>query len=477
MRRSATSYVFALVGVAAVAWLTSKALPVLGLASSALLFLLPVLYVAARGGIAPGLFAALAGAAAYNFFLLPPRYTFRIHGLENLVSVFVLVAVAVVTSRLATRLMVREAEALERARLSDEAAELSVILAGHPAQTALAKGIDWVALRYGDLRLLAEAALPNGDAAFSSLDLAAAAWALHNGDLTGHGTEVMPAADWTFFPLAPKNRKDGHVAALARPNGGGRREAIELGHLAQLCLLLGQCRDREALEAERRERERLEEADRLRRTFLASLAHDFRTPLTVITGRLALLAQDNPDARDALTAAQRLDRMMTDLVGVARIEAGSLAPVMESLDLIDAIGQAVDGLTAPQGLSIQRNVPADLPFVTGDPVLLHHIMSNLIDNALRHATTTATLDARQAGETVLFSVSDDGPGVPEAERDRIFERFVRLEGSDRTSGSGLGLAIVKGFADAMGMAVSVDAAPPSGTCFTLAMPIAVKGSA
>lgn len=477
MPQSATSYVFALVGVAAIAWLTAMALPVLGLASSALLFLLPVLYAAVRGGVGPGLFAALAGAVAYNFFLLPPRYTFRIHGLENLVSVLVLVAVAIVTSRLATRLMAREAEALQQVGMSNEAAELSAILAGHPAGAALAKGIDWVALRYGDLRLLTEAALPTGDAAFSSLDLAAAAWARHNGDLTGNGTEVMPAADWTFFPLAPKSRMDGAVAALARPDGGRRREPRELAHIKQLCLLLGQCRDREALDAERRTRERLEETDRLRRTFLASLAHDFRTPLTVISGRLSLLAQGNPDARDALVAAQRLDRMMTDLVGAARIEAGSLAPVMESLDLIDVIGEAVEGLTVPNGISVQRSVPADLPFVTGDPVLLHHIITNLIDNALRHATTTVTLDARQTGGNALFRVGDDGPGVPEAERDRIFERFVRLEGGDRKGGSGLGLAIVKGFADAMGMAVSVDAAQPCGTCFTLTMPIAARDSA
>lgn len=472
MRRSATSCVFALAGVAVVAWLTALALPVLGLASSALLFLLPVLYAAARGGVGPGLVAALAGAAAYNFFLLPPRYTFRIHGLENLVSVFVLVAVAVVTSRLATRLRAREAEALEQARMSDEAAELAVILAGHPAQTALAKGMDWLSRRHGDLRLLAEPALPTGDAAFSSLDLAAAAWALHNGDVTGHGTEVMPAADWTFFPLAPKSRTDGNVAAWGRPAGGRRREPGEMEHLAQLCLLLGQCRDREALESERRERAQLEETDRLRRTFLASLAHDFRTPLTVIIGRLALLPQDNADARDALVAAQRLDRMMTDLVGAARIEAGSLSPAMESVDLIDVVGAATGRMTLPQGVSILRSIPADLPFVTGDPVLLSHIMTNLIDNALRHASSTVTLDARVAGAFALFSVSDDGPGVPDAQRDRIFERFVRLEGSDRTSGSGLGLAIVKGFADAMGMTISVDETVAGGTCFTLTMLIA-----
>lgn len=104
MQRSATPYLITLAGVAAIAWLTSILFPVLGLASSALLFLLPVLYGATRGGVGPGLTAALGGAAAYNFFLLPPRYTFRIHSLENLISVFVLVAVALVTSRLAKRL-------------------------------------------------------------------------------------------------------------------------------------------------------------------------------------------------------------------------------------------------------------------------------------------------------------------------------------------------------------------------------------
>lgn len=449
----------------------------LGLASAALLFLLPVLYAAARGGIGPGLLAALTGAAAYNFFLLPPRYTFRIHGLDNLVSVFVLVAVALVTSRLATRLMAREDEALERARLSEEAAELSAILAGHPAETALARGVQWLALRYGDLRLLSEDAMPKNDAAFSSLDLSAAAWALHNGDATGHGTEVMPATDWTFLPLAPKNRRDGHVAALARPSDGGTRPAGELDHLGQLCLLLGQCRDRDELEAERREREMLEEGDRLRRTFLASLAHDFRTPLTVITGRLALLAQDNPDARDALVAAQRLDRMMADLTGAARIEAGSLVPAIESVDLVDAFDAACEGLAVPEGISLARNIAADLPFVAGDPVLLHHILTNLIDNALRHATNSVTLGARLGADAVLLNVSDDGPGVPEAERSGIFERFMRIEGSDRTSGSGLGLAIVKGFADAMGMTVTVDATPSGGACFTLLLPLAAKGGA
>lgn len=472
MNRSFTSTLVAVFGIAAIAWASSALLPVLGLASAALLFLLPVLYAATRGGVGAGLMAAVLGALAYNFFLLPPRFTFRVHGAENLVSLFVLVAVALVTSRLATRLMAREAEAIERAVASEEAAALSAELAAPPADTALARGLDHVASRYGAVRLLAEDALPEGDAAFSALDLAAAAWALHNGDATGHATAVMPAADWTFVPLAPRNRRGGEVAAVARPADGRTRSRGDLAQLTQLCLLLGQCRDRDAFEAERRERERLAEGDRLRRTFLASLAHDFRTPLTVITGRLALLAPGSGDARDALAAAQRLDRMMNDLLGAARIESGSLGAVLESIDPVDATSAALAALPPPPRIAVIRDIPADLPFVSADPLLLHHILVNLIDNALRHAAAAVRIGGRCAGGKVLIDVDDDGPGIPPAERTRVFERFARIEGSDRRSGSGLGLAIVKGFADAMGMTVTVDTAAAGGARFTLAIPLA-----
>lgn len=475
MRQSSTaSYMWALAGVAGVAWLSWALLPLLGLASAALLFLLPVLHAATRGGVGPGLLAALTAAAAYNFFLLPPRYTFAIHGVDNVVSLLVLVAVALVTSRLATRLMTREAEAHERARMSEEAAQLSAMLAGPPAQTAFARGVAWLARRHGPIELLDSAAIAQGGAGLSSLDLSAAAWAIHNGDMTGHGSEVMPAADWTFLPLAQKNRQHDQVAALARPADGRGRGAAELAHMRHLILLLGQAHDRDVMEEERRGREMLEHSDRLMRTFLASLGHDFRTPLTIITGRLALLAQDRADAADALVAAQRLERTMADLLAAARIETGSLAPRLEQVDLVDVVGAACDGVAVPADIALIRTIPADLPFVCADPVLLHHVLANLIDNALRHARARVELAARTDGAVLLLDVMDDGPGVPEEERSRIFERFVRLDGADTGGGSGLGLAIVKGFAEAMGMTVSLGPAPaPAGCCcFTLAMPCA-----
>lgn len=478
MRQPATPYVIALLGTGAVAWVTASFLPVLGLASAALLFMLPVLFAAARGGVGPGLSAAAAAAAAYNYFLLPPRYTFRVHGFDNLVSVLVLASVALVTSRLATRLRTGEAEALERARLSAERAELSTILAGHPAESAVARGLDLMGARYGEIRLLDIGGLAQHEPGFFALDLSAAAWAIHNGDMTGHGTEIMPAADWTFMPLTARNRDDGVVAALARPADGNPRSPLELDHLRQLCGLLGQCRDRDALEVERHARELLAESDRLRRALLAALAHDFRTPLTVVTGRLALIAPGNADAAEALAAAHRLDRLMNDLLGAARIEEGSLTPKPESLDTVDAIDAAFAGLTVPPGLTIHRAIGANLPFVSADPVLLHHILTNLIDNALRHASSAVTVGANVEADRLVLTVDDDGPGVPEAERVRIFERFARIEGGDRArdgaSGSGLGLAIVKGFADAMAMTVSISAAPAGGARFVLAMPRAAR---
>ncbi|WP_370521710.1 DUF4118 domain-containing protein [Novosphingobium sp. ERN07] len=468
MNRTFITSLIALMAVAAVALLTVVLLPTLGLASASLLFLLPVLLVAARGGIVPGLVAALAGTAAYNFFLLEPRYTFRVHQIDNLVSMFVLGAVAIVTSRLATRLLAREAEANARAQASAEAAEMAMILSADPPDRALHDGVAFLSKRHGEAMLLDEQALGIDDAALSSVDRSAAAWALHNGDVTGHGTQTMAAAEWTFIPIHPRSRSDQVILALSRPSCGTTQGAEEVEHVGRLCQLLGQCRDRASLAQERRSRELAEAKDRLRQTLLASLAHDFRTPLTVIAGRLELLATQRDDAQDALQAARRLDRMMADLIGAARIEDGSLAASADSIDLVDVVAAAFDSVAAPAGITIQQNIPADLPFIEGDAVLLLHVMANLIDNALRHARTIVAVRANAKDNLVLIAVEDDGPGIPPPERNRLFERFARIKGSDRNEGSGLGLAIVKGFADAMGMTVTITDGQFGGACFTLA---------
>lgn len=467
MNRVLRSSLVPLACVAVVTAMTAWLLPHLGLASASLLFLLPVLVSAMRGGVVPGLIATFAGTAAYNFFLLEPRFTFRVHQVDNLVSVFVLGAVAIVTSRLANRLLAREAEANERAAASGTAAHLATILSADPPDRALQDGLAFLADSYGEVIVIDEADLAAESGALSSLDRGAASWALHNGDRTGHGTGTMAAAEWTFVPLHPRNRSDQVVLALARPADGSTREHEQLRQIGNLCQLLGQCRDRARLLEERRGRELVEARDRLRQTMLASLAHDFRTPLTVISGQLELISESNEQAREALHAARRLERTMADLLGVARLEDGSIIVRHESLDPVDVVAAAIGRVTPPAGIVMRSELAADLPFVAGDAVLLQHVLVNLLDNAMRHARSRVLVRVRATGESVEFSIEDDGPGIPLDERDRLFERFTRLEGSDRTNGSGLGLAIVKGFADAMGMQVTISDGEPTGARFSL----------
>jgi two-component system sensor histidine kinase KdpD len=243
-----------------------------------------------------------------------------------------------------------------------------------------------------------------------------------------------------------------------------------LAQLQSLARLIGQSRDRLALDEERRNRERLEDRDALRRTLLASLAHDFRTPLTVVAAELERLSQDDGGAANALAEARRLDRMMADLLGAARIESGVLTLRQEAVDLVDIIADARATLgSALASLHVDQRIDSDLPLIDADPILLRHALINLLDNAARHTQSRVMIAAYRKGAAVELSVEDDGPGIAMAERKRIFERFARIEGNDRHGGSGLGLAIVKGFADAMNMVVTVEDGPNGGSRFILRM--------
>lgn len=472
--RQAQPYLLAAASVALVTVVTGRWIGTLGLASSALLFLLPVLLVSARG-VGPGLFAAATGALAYNFFLLPPRYTLRVHGFDNVVSFVVLLAVALVTSRLATALKARQREAEAEAHASAEAAQLAALLAGREDLASAVKvGLSFVEARHGAARVLRhDEPLENRDD-FGALDLSAAAWAVHNGDPAGHGTGIVGGADWTFLPLGRRGGGDVDVLAAVRPADGTPRSPQSLARLRAQAAVLGEARDRLGLLEERRARQQLEERDALRRTLLASLAHDFRTPLTVLHGDLESLAQESPGpaVERMLAQANRLDRMMDDLLGIARIEGGALLPAPEPVDLVDIVAGAAEAAgPALAGFRLIRDVAADLPLVHADPVLLRHVMTNLLDNAMHHAASTIEISAAEAGAGVTLTVSDDGPGIPAGEEAAIFDRFVRLAGGDRTGGSGLGLAIVKGFCDAMGIEVRAGNGPAGGARFTLTMPV------
>lgn len=434
----------------------------IGPAAAALLYLLPVLWVSARAGLNAGLVTAVAAAFCYNFFLLEPRYTLQIHGVGDVAAFLVLTVVAVVTSRLAADLRSREQEAQRRA----EASELEAGLASQLARIGDRGALDCAALAlftrlYGQAHLVRADDLAAKRTALPPLDAAAAAWALHHGAISGRATEVMPSADFRFISLGPGSAD---VLALAAGDEAAGPGPLAADGLARIWV---QARDRLDAEGERQAREAADSREAIRRTLLAALGHDFRTPLTVL--RSGLEAMGGEAAPSLLAEVDRLVRLSDDLIAAARLEGG--APLtLEPVDLVDIVAAAVPMPTAQMRVSLRTDIPAELPLVRADSVMLVHVIGNLVDNALRHARANVIVIVAAVAERgcVRIDVRDDGSGLDPMIADAIFERHVA--GSDREGGAGLGLAIARDLATAMGATLSAANHVDGGACFSLTIP-------
>ena len=460
-------------------------LAVIDLGNIALLYLVPVMFAAATYGLRAGLFAGIASSLAYNFFFLPPTGTLTVSNPENIISILVLLGVAIVTSQFAARVRGQADLAQSSARANAALAGFSRSLTSAASGNELMQAICAEIARLLDLRtvlLLPSRDGPDLRAAYppedrlEQIERAAAQWAMDNGQPAGRGSSTLTASDWLFHPLGTQRGVLG-VLGLARDDAG---EPLRSDQAALLTSLLDQASialDRMALEEEMQGARQVYERDRLRSALLSSVSHDLRTPLTTIISAIHELKQHQPSALlDTVDGeAQRLNRFVANLLDMARIEAGALPMKVEAIDLFDAVASAVDDVRQSlAGRSVQVAIPPDIPLVRLDPVLLHHILINLLDNAGRYGApdTPVTIRGARTHNGITLSVVDEGPGLPPGDMDRLFDTFTRLEGSDRAKhGTGLGLAIVKGFAEAMGLTVSADnEADPRGACFTLHIP-------
>ncbi|QYE34630.1 sensor histidine kinase KdpD [Polymorphobacter sp. PAMC 29334] len=457
-----------------------------------MMYLVPVLTAATIWGLRAGVFAGVLSALAYNFFFLPPLYTFTIADPANLVTVLVLLVVAVIVSQLAARTRVQADLAASGARANAALAGFSRQLTGVTTVPELAQSICAEIARLFDVRavmmlpkrgdLVLVAAVPPGDE-LGAVELAAARWVADKGRPAGRGSDTLTAADWLFHPL---NTGRGTIAVIGMARDDGR-DPLRPDSLALLTSVLDQSAlalDRIQLEAEMADVAQLRERDRLRATLLASVSHDLRTPLTSIVAaanelRATAATTANTPLFDTLDAeTQRLRRFVANLLDMARIEAGALNLNIVPTDLTDAVAGAVhDVRRALADHPIALAVPPDLPLVRIDPQLFHHCLINLLDNAGKYADpgSTVTIAATRRYDGIELTVTDEGPGLPPGSEARIFDTFLRVEGSDRTKdGTGLGLAIVKGFAEAMGLTVAAGTrSDPRGARFAVLFPEAL----
>ncbi|WP_443971399.1 DUF4118 domain-containing protein [Sphingobium sp. CR28] len=478
-------YALSLMMVALMTALGRLLIEIIDLGNIALLFLVPVMFAAATFGLRAGLFAGLASSLAYNFFFLPPTGTLTVNNPENIISILVLLGVAIVTSQFAARVRAQADLAQSSARQNAALASFSRQLTAAADQEMLMHAICGEVARLLDVHTVLllpsedgpvlSAAVPPEDR-LDEIELAAAQWAMDNEQPAGRGSSTLTASDWLFHPLRTSRGVLG-VLGLARADAS---EPVRSDQVPLLMSLLDQASialDRMALEEENLRARQVGERDRLRSALLSSVSHDLRTPLTTILSAAQQIRRHPSDelADTIETEARRLNRFVANLLDMVRVEAGALPMKAEATDLFDAVAGAVqDTRTSLTGHEVRVEIAPDIPLVKVDPVLLHHCLINLLDNAGRYADpeTPIIIQGRRTHDAILLSVLDQGPGIPSGSENRVFETFTRLEGSDRAKhGTGLGLAIVKGFSEAMGLSVEAsNHDDPHGACFTIRIP-------
>jgi two-component system sensor histidine kinase KdpD len=453
-----------------------------GTAPVDMIYLPAVLAAAALWGLGPALVGGIAAALAYNFFFTAPVHTFRMDRVTDVVTVVVLLIVALVTSRLAAGIR-------SQARLAAAHAKRNATIAGFARQLLSCSTEDEIArTASGELHRLfgcnamlvtglpephVIAAVPEGNRLTPS-DVAAAALTLESGAPAGRATRRIQPAEWVFHPVRSSGAAIA-AAGLARDDGAPPVDEDELPLLTNLLDQVALALERVRAESDRTEVTSLRERDRLRSALLSSVGHDLRTPLTAVIGAAAELRREGHDPALSATLegeAGKLERYISNLLDMARIEAGAVKLKVEPVDLVDAVAAALKDLRASLAQhQVQVDLPCDLPLVRADPHLLHHCLINLIDNAARYSGEGAIRIAAAAGEgEVRLSIEDEGPGLPQDE-ERALDAFTRIEGSDRKGGAGLGLAIVKGFAEAMGAKVlASNRDEGSGAVFTVNFP-------
>ncbi|MCP1557168.1 UNVERIFIED_ORG: two-component system sensor histidine kinase KdpD [Methylobacterium sp. SuP10 SLI 274] len=489
----ARSYALALLVTGAGLGLALLLEPSTGVENADLMLLTAVVAVAVRWGLGPSLAAVVAASLSYNFFFLPPVYTFTIADPTNVAAFLLFTLVAVLVSNLAARARLSAVVSQGRAKATERlfgfsrklaaCGTLDDVLWATSAQVAAMLRVRVVLLLPDAQTVAVRAGYPPEDM-LDEADLAAAQWAFDNERPAGRGADTLPGAKRLFLPMRTGRGTIGVIGLDADGTGPiltpeGRRLLDALADMGALAL------ERVRLVEDLDRAERDAETDRLARALLTSISHDLRTPLASVLGAASTLrdldgALPVEAKAELLTTiieeSERLNRFIVNLLDMTRLEAGAVAPNLGLQDVAETIDTALrrtQKILAGHRVAVE--IAPDLPTLRLDPVLFEQVLVNLLDNAAKYAPedSTVTLRARQDGHTVRIEVLDEGFGLPEADVERVFDKFYRVRKSDRVrAGTGLGLAISRGFVEAMGGTVTAgNRRDRLGAAFTVTLPV------
>ena len=488
-KRLLIRYLWGLVLVAAASGLSALIAPFISPTNLVVIFLLSVVLAAVYLGRGPAILTSVLSVAAFDFFFVPPRLTMAVSDTEYLLTFIGLLAVGLVISQL-TSLVREQAEAVQRREAQTVALyELGrdlTVTAGLEAvtQTVIAH-ISQIFSREVTIFLpvggILKVYATSPGLAVSNNDLAVATWAFEHGQVAGRGTDTLPDASMRYQPLKTAR---GVVGVLGvKPSTPGhfltrdQRRTLD-AFTNQVALAI----ERARLIEQTRQAELLEITDKLQTALLNSISHDLRTPLVSITGALSSLADDqialDESARRSLieTArgeADRLNRLVGNLLDMTRLEAGAMRINREACDIQDVIGSALDEFGSRlEDRSVTVDIPDELPLVQMDFVLIERVLVNVIDNALKYSPPESPIEIRVhvAGAFVELAVADRGIGIPPEDLTRVFDKFYRVQRPDSVNGTGLGLSISKGIIDTHGGFMVAENRSGGGTIITMALP-------
>jgi two-component system sensor histidine kinase KdpD len=467
--------------------------PHFGIENVDLVFLTAVVVVAVRYGLWPSLLTSLIASLAYNFFFLPPIYTFTITDPTNVIAFFFFMLIAILVSNVAGRVRAQADTAIGRIRTTEQLYAFSRKLAGTATlddvlwatayQTALMLKVRVVLLLPDDGLLAVKTGYPPEDE-LDKADLAAANWAWSNDRPAGRGSDTLPGARRLFLPMRTGRGligvigiDDDRSGPLLTPDQRRLLDAlVDQGALAIERVLLVEDMDRV---------KRTVESERLRSALLTSISHDLKTPLASVLGAASTMRDlganlSDIEKRDLLATvideSERLNRFIANLLDMTRLESGAVVPNAALHDVGEIVGSALrraGKILAEHKVLLQLD--ADLPMLKLDAVLFEQVIFNLLDNAAKYspADTTISIKSFRDRDTVSLQVADEGEGIPPDELESVFDKFYRAQKGDHVRpGTGLGLAISRGFIEAMAGRITAANRPDrSGALITVRLPI------
>ena len=481
-------------GVVAVCSLIAFVLsPYLQPTNLVMIYLAGVITAALALGRGPSILAAVAGVAVFDFFFVPPYGTFVVDDTEYVFTFVAMLATGLVVSELTARVRLQTEASQRRERRTAALLELSRELAvvstregvAQVARRIIQAALDvdvWVIAPTSDGTL--HCADPTHDVPPPPKDEGVMKWVFEHRVAAGHGTDTLPGGEGTYLPLLVTS---GIVGVLgARPQTPDiSLDVTQMQLLQAFASQVAGALERCAL-AVQAEHVRLQmETERLRNSLLSTVSHDLRTPLATITGAAGLLVEAEPrlaeDARHELALsildeADRLNRLVGNLLDLTRLEAGAIKLDLQPQPIEEVIGVALKRLERSMAdHPVAVHLPDGLPPVAIDGLLVQQVLVNLFDNACKFSPAGTSIDLYAAveGEMLAVTVADRGPGLVSGTERNIFEKFYRAEGRPNT-GSGIGLAICRGIVELHGGRIIAENRVDGGAQFRFTLPLAHK---